>query len=88
MTDQQESLEDALENQVSLHDAYRIMEHFVGAYLARGDTTVSDFLHAYAGSNGRAWTTDPAAIHDFAESARIVLARSNQSPDIPRARGG
>ena len=67
-------LEKSLERQISLQDAYRVMEHFIGAYLARGDTSVSDFLYCYAGLTGPGQTTDPAAIYDFLESAQAALA--------------
>lgn len=70
-------LETSLAQQVSLLDAYRVMEHFVGEYLVRGDTRVSDFLYCYAGLTGPGQTTDPAAIHDFLESVRAVLAQSS-----------
>lgn len=39
----------AFDRVVSLREAYRIMERFTSDYLARGDTSMSDFLHVYAG---------------------------------------
>ncbi len=59
---------------VSLRDAYRIMERFLSDYLERGDTPVSDFLHAYAGESINGQTTDPAASYDFLAAAETVLA--------------
>lgn len=70
-------LETSLRQLISVQDAYRIMEHFVGAYLSRGDTSVSEFLFCYAGLTGPGQTTDPAAIHDFLESASAVAAESS-----------
>ena len=67
-------LESLLERKISLQDAYRVMEHFIGAYLARGDTSVSDFLYCYVGLTEPGRTTDPAAIYDFLESAQAALA--------------
>ncbi|WP_200944278.1 hypothetical protein [Lysobacter sp. Root667] len=62
----------AFDRVVSLRDAYRIMERFASAYLARGDTAVSDFLHAYAGEVGDGQTTDPAAAQDFLMAAESM----------------
>jgi hypothetical protein len=62
---------------VSLRDAYRIMERFASEYMARGDTSVSDFLHSYAGELITGQTTDPAAAYDFLAAAEQIL--SNQS---------
>ena len=70
-------LDNALRQTISVQDAYRVMEHFVSAYLARGDTSVSDFLFCYAGLTAPGQTTDPAAIHDFLESTRSVVAKSS-----------
>lgn len=58
---------------VALRDAYRIMQGFVQGYLARGDATVSDFLHAYAAQVPGGRTTDPAALDDFLAAAGQVL---------------
>ena len=60
---------------VSLRDAYRIMERFASDYLARGDTSISDFLHAYAGEVIGGQTTDPAAANDFLAAAEQVLSK-------------
>ncbi|MBP3984308.1 hypothetical protein J5837_07685 [Pseudoxanthomonas helianthi] len=60
---------------VSLRDAYRIMERFASDYLARGDTSISDFLHAYAGEVITGQTTDPAAAYDFLAAAEQVLSK-------------
>jgi hypothetical protein len=68
-----------LDRVLSLADAYRVMETFVANYLARGDTSVSDFLHCYAGLTGPARTTDPAAIHDFLAAANEVLGEPKAS---------
>jgi hypothetical protein len=58
---------------VSLRDAYRLIERFVSDYLERGDTLVSDFLHAYAGEWINGQTTDPAASYDLLAAAEKVL---------------
>jgi hypothetical protein len=73
-------LENSLRQVISVQDAYRVMEHFVSAYLARGDTSVSDFLFCYAGLTAPGQTADPAAIHDFLESTRAVAAQSPPGP--------
>lgn len=65
----------AFDRVVSLRDAYRIMVRFASAYLARGDTAVSDFLHVYAGETARRQTTDPAAIQDFLDAAESVICK-------------
>lgn len=49
------------------------MENFASAYLARGDTTVSDFLYAYAGETVGGQAADPAAIEDFLDAAEAVV---------------
>ena len=67
--------DDAFDRVVSLRDAYRIMERFTSDYLARGDTSVSDFLHVYAGELVTGQTTDPAAAGDFLDAAEKVLSR-------------
>lgn len=56
-----------------MRDAYRVMQGFVQGYLARGDTAVSDFLHAYAAQALGGRTADPAALDDFLHSAGQVL---------------
>ncbi|NUO76559.1 MAG: hypothetical protein HOQ32_11155 [Lysobacter sp.] len=65
----------AFDRAVSLRDAYRIMERFVSAYLDRGDTTVSDFLYAYAGETAGGQITDPAAVEDFLDAAEPVVGK-------------
>lgn len=68
------TLEDpAFDRAITLRDAYRIMERFASAYLARGDTLVSDFLHAYAGECIGGGVTDPVAIGDFLDAADQTL---------------
>ena len=67
------SLEDPMfDRAITLRDAYRIMERFASEYLARGDTSISDFLHVYAGECIGGLTTDPAAIEDFLRAAKDV----------------
>ncbi|MFK3649534.1 hypothetical protein ACI2IY_14025 [Lysobacter enzymogenes] len=56
-----------------MRDAYRIMERFAEAYLARGDAPVSEFLRTYSSSTSGGRTTDPAAIEDFLQAAARVL---------------
>ena len=69
------SLDDpTFDRPITLRDAYRIMERFASGYLSRGDTSVSDFLHVYAGETGGGLTTDPAAVEDFLEAAKGVLS--------------
>jgi hypothetical protein len=62
---------------VSLRDAYRIMERFASDYMARGDTSISDFLHVYAGEVITGQTTDPAAAYDFLVAAEKVLSKQS-----------
>lgn len=59
---------------ITLRDAYRIMEGFASEYLSRGDTPISDFLHAYAGAMSDGQTADPAAASDFLAVAERVRA--------------
>lgn len=61
------------DRRITLRDAYRIMERFVSTYLSRGDTSVSDFLHIYAGELSTAQSTDPQALYDFLTAAQRVL---------------
>jgi hypothetical protein len=62
------------ERTVTLREAYRIMERFASDYVARGDTSVSDFLYTYAGEAVGGQTTDPAAAKDFLVAAQSVLS--------------
>jgi predicted signal transduction protein with EAL and GGDEF domain len=61
------------DREITLRDAYRIMERFVANYASRGDTAVSDFLHTYAGEVSSGQSTDPAALYDFMTAAQDVL---------------
>jgi hypothetical protein len=61
------------ERTVTLREAYRIMERFASDYLSRGDTSVADFLHAYAGVVAGGQTTDPAAASDFLTATSQIL---------------
>jgi carbohydrate kinase (thermoresistant glucokinase family) len=61
------------ERLVTLRNAYRIMERFLSDYLDRGDTSVSDFLHVYAGKTRAGQSADPAALSDFLAAADRVL---------------
>jgi hypothetical protein len=61
------------DRQITLRDAYRIMECFVSSYPSRGDTSVSDFLHVYAGEVPAGQSTDPEALYDFLTAAQRVL---------------
>lgn len=68
------TLNDTLfDRQITLRDAYRVMECFVSSYLSRGDTAVSDFLHVYAGEVATGQSTDPAALFDFLAAAQRLL---------------
>jgi len=68
------TVNDALfDREITLRDAYRIMERFLSIYLSRGDTRVSDFLHTYAGEVTTGQSTDPAALYDFLAAAQDVL---------------
>ena len=68
------TLEDpAFDRVITLRDAYRIMERFASDYLSRGDTSISDFLYAYAGECIGGNLTDPAAIQDFLRAAEGVI---------------
>ncbi len=62
------------ERTVTLREAYRIMERFASNYLARGDTSISDFLYSYAGECVGGQTTDPAAAPDFLTATHQVLS--------------
>jgi hypothetical protein len=65
---------DALfDREITLRDAYRIMERFLSNYLSRGDTQVSDFLQSYAGEIPTGQSTDPSALYDFLAAAGGVL---------------
>lgn len=63
---------------VTLRDSYRAMEAFVLAYLARGDGSVSDFLHTYASSSPNGTTTDPAAALDYLAALQLSSAGANK----------
>ncbi len=62
------------ESTVTLREAYRIMERFASNYLVRGDTSISDFLHAYAGEIVGGQTTDPAAAYDFLVATNQIVS--------------
>jgi hypothetical protein len=68
------TVNDALfSREITLRDAYRIMERFLSNYLSRGDTAVSDFLRSYAAEIPPGESTDPAALYDFLAAATDVL---------------
>jgi len=67
--------DDAFNREITLRDAYRVMERFVADYLSRGDTPVMDFLHSYASMVSTGQTTDPAALNDFLAAAKAALDR-------------
>jgi hypothetical protein len=71
--------DNAFERAITLRDAYRIMERFAADYLARGDTAVSDFLHAYAGETRTGHTADPAAAYDFLAAANQILGGPSEA---------
>jgi hypothetical protein len=58
---------------ITLRDAYRIMERFLSKQLSHGDTAVSDLLHTYAGEVSSGQSTDPTALYDFLAAAADVL---------------
>ena len=60
------------DRQVSLRDAYRVMERFVSAYLALGDTPVLHF-YSYLWTQPDGESSDPAAVADFLKAAAEVL---------------
>ena len=67
------TLDDAvLRHQVSLSDAYKIMERMLLDYLARGDMPLSDLIYCFIGVTADGGTTDPAALGDFLKAARDV----------------
>lgn len=65
---------------ITLQDAYQIMEVFLADYQSRGDSSISDFLHTYAGSTSTGLTTDPAAIKDFVNAAQVVIGQHERNP--------
>ena len=63
----------AFDRQVTLRDAYRIMERFVAAHFDRGELGTGELLGYFApASDGRGG--DPAALSDYLEAASAVLA--------------
>jgi hypothetical protein len=65
------------DHQISLRDAYKVMEGFVSDYISRGDTTITDFLYTYANLIETGETVDPAALDDFLLSVNDILADIN-----------
>ena len=61
------------DREITLRDAYRIMERFLSNYLSRGDAAASDLLRTYAGEVSTGQSTDPAALYDFLAVAADVL---------------
>ena len=59
---------------ITLREAYRVMEAFVGAFLARGDGAVSELLHFHIGSSPEGLTMDPASPEDFLAALAAVRA--------------
>jgi hypothetical protein len=57
---------------ISLRDAYRCMEAFVEAYLARGDGAVSEFFDFYVSSPADDLARNTAAVSDFLNAYRTV----------------
>ena len=62
----------AFDRLVTLRDAYRIMERFVEAHIARGELTTVELL-AYFGLAAGGVGGDPAALHDYLDAAAAVL---------------
>lgn len=69
------------DRQVSLRDAYKLMERFVSDYISRGDTSTTDFLYSYASTLASGETADPAALDDFLAAASSVLVGTEPSSD-------
>ena len=58
--------------QVTLKDAYRIMQVFTESYLNRGDGSISDFLNLYMAEVQTRQSTDPAALEDFLGASKRI----------------
>lgn len=71
----------SFERAVTLRDAYRIMEHFVAAHLARGDVGTGPFYDYLSVATDRR-SLDPSALVEYLASARTVL---DGHPGAPRA---
>jgi hypothetical protein len=59
------------DRKLTLRDAYRAVEHFIGAYHARGESSTAVLL-AYIGVIGSGESGDPAALDDFLASVEAV----------------
>jgi hypothetical protein len=62
----------AFDRTVTLREAYLIMERFVEAHIARGETSTIDLI-SYFGLLPSGMTGDPAAFDDYLAAARQVL---------------
>ncbi|GJJ00091.1 hypothetical protein RugamoR64_06290 [Duganella rhizosphaerae] len=57
---------------ISLRDAYRCMEVFVEAYVARGDGAVSEFLDFYVSTAADGLAKNSGAPRDFLNAFRAA----------------
>ena len=60
--------ESDFDRNISLRDAYRVMEHFITAFHQRGGSSTVELI-AYLGLLESGRSSDPAALDDFLESA-------------------
>ena len=64
----------AFDELISLRDAYRVMETFVDAFVARGDGAVSEFLDFYVSSSSDGLAENSTAPSDFLAALAAVKA--------------
>jgi hypothetical protein len=62
----------AFDREVTLREAYLILEHFVSAHFQRGELGTGDLLSYFALTADRRGG-DPAALYDFLDSVAAVL---------------
>ena len=63
----------AFDRQVTLREACRIMEHFIGAHFQRGELGTGELLDYFALASDRRGG-DPAALYEYLDSVRATLA--------------
>jgi hypothetical protein len=69
----------AFDREITLRDAYRIMECFVEAHVKRGVSDTVSFL-SYMGIARDGMTGDPAAFDDYFQAVNSVVANPKEGP--------
>ncbi|HEX2203983.1 MAG TPA: hypothetical protein VHG91_11820 [Longimicrobium sp.] len=70
-----------LDRAITVRDAYRAMERFLAAHLARGESSTASLV-ACAGLRDDGSTGDPAALHDYLDALAAVTSDPGRDFEI------